>query len=139
MPRKRQFALFLMVVIFLSTGFDESLATVEWDVRQTLKIEKRPRDAVVSVNGKWIYVLTDGGEILIYAPNGRLRDRISVGDSIDGIKAGPREDTLLLTSRKDSTIQIITLDFIYNINVEGSPFKGPADAPVVIATFNDFQ
>jgi hypothetical protein len=136
---KRQLALFLMVLVFLLTGFDESLATVEWDVRQTLKIEKSPRDAVMSVNGKWIYVLTDEGEILIYAPNGKLRDRISVGGSIDGIKAGPREDTLLLTSRKDSTVQIITLDFVYNIKVEGSPFKGPADAPVVIATFNDFQ
>jgi hypothetical protein len=136
---KRQLALFLMVLVFLLTGFDESLATVEWDVRQTLKIEKSPRDAVMSVNGKWIYVLTDGGEVLIYAPNGKLRDRISVGDSIDGIKAGPREDTLLLTSRKDSTVQIITLDFVYNIKVEGSPFKGPADAPVVIATFDDFQ
>jgi hypothetical protein len=139
MPMKRQFALFLMVLIFLLTGFDESLATVEWDVRQTLKLGKELRDAVMSTNGKWIYVLTDEGEVLIYASNGRLKDRISVGDSIDGIKAGPREDTLLLTSRKDSTVQIITLDFIYNINVEGSPFKGPADAPVVIATFDDFQ
>ncbi len=132
-------ALFLMVLVFLLTGFDESLATVEWDVRQTLKIEKSLRDAVMSGNGKLIYVLTDEGEVLNYAPNGRLRGRISVGDSIDGIKAGPREDILLLTSRKDSTVQIITLDFIYNINIKGSPFKGPADAPVVIATFNDFQ
>ncbi len=136
---KRQFVFFLAILLFLLAGFAESFATVEWNVRHTLKIEKKLRDAVMSTNGKWIYVLTDESEVLIYAPNGRLRDRISVSDSIDGIKAGPREDTLLLTSRKDSTVQIITLDFIYNINVENSPFKGPTDAPVVIATFNDFQ
>lgn len=139
MPMKRQSVFFLTILLFLLAGFAESFATVEWNVRHTLKIEKSPRDAVMSDNGKWIYVLTDEGEVLIYAPNGRLRGRIFVGDSIDGIKAGPREDTLLLTSRKDSTVQIITLDFIHNISIEGSPFKGPVDAPVVIATFNDFQ
>ncbi|MFC1817158.1 YncE family protein [Thermodesulfobacteriota bacterium] len=136
---KRQFALFLTVLIFLSAGVAESLAVVEWDVHKTLKIEKKPRDVVMSIKGKWIYVLTDEGEILIYASNGQLRDRISVGASIDGIKSGPREDILLLTNRKDATVQIITLNFIYNINVEGSPFKGLVDAPVVIATFNDFE
>ncbi len=136
---KRQSVFFLAILLFLLAGFAESFATVEWNVRRTLKIEKKLRDTVMSTNGKWIYVLTDESEVLIYALNGRLRDRISVGDSIDGIKAGPREDTLLLTSRNDSTVQIITIDFVYNINVEGSPFKGPADAPVVIATFNDFQ
>lgn len=135
----RKFALFLTILLFLLAGVAESLATAEWDVLQTLKIEKKLRDAVMSNNGQRIYVLTDEGEILIYAQNGRLQDRISVGDSIDSIKAGPRENILLLTSLKDATVQIITLDFIYNINVEGSPFKGLADAPVVIATFDDFQ
>ena len=84
-------------------------------------------------------MLTEKGEVLIYTSNGTIQDRISVGDSIDGIKAGPREDILLLTSRKDSTLQIITLNFIQNFNIKDSPFKGSADAPVVIATFNDFQ
>ncbi len=87
---KRQFVFFAMVMFFILALGAQSFAAVEWDVRKTLKIEKKPRDAVMSINGKWIYVLTDEGEILIYAPNGKIRDRISVGDSIDGIKAGPR-------------------------------------------------
>jgi hypothetical protein len=136
---KREFVLFLTVLLFLLSGVAESLAVVEWDVRQTLKLEKTPRDTAMSISGKWIYVLTDEGEVLIYEPNGRLRDRISVGNSVDGIKAGPRENILLLTSRKDSTVKIITLDFIYDINVTGSSFRGLADAPVVIATFIDFE
>lgn len=136
---KHPFAIFLTVLFFLSAGIAESLATVEWDVRKTLKIEKNFRDVTMSIKGKWIFVLTDKGEILIYAPNGKLKDRISVGDSVDGIKAGPRDEILLLTNRKEATVKIITLDFVFNINVEGSPFKGPVDAPVVIATFNDFE
>jgi hypothetical protein len=92
-----------------------------------------------SVNGKWVFILTEQGEILIYASNGVLRDTIVVGDSIDGIKAGPREDILFLSSRRDRTVQVITLDFIHDINITGSPFKGPADAPIAIAVYSDFQ
>ena len=136
---KHRFVLFVSILLFLFPGSSESLATVEWNILQTLKIEKKPRDVAMSVNGKWIYVLTDDGEVLIYSPAGNLLDRISVGKTIDGIKQGPREDILLLTSRKDATVKIIALNFIKTINVEGSPFKGPADAPVVMVVFNDFQ
>ena len=50
-----------------------------------------------------------------------------------------REDVLILTSGKAKTVQIITLDFIQEINISGSPFKGKAEAPVAVATFNDFE
>ena len=135
----RLLAILLTILLLLFGGPAESLATMEWNVLQTLNIEKTPVDAAMSTNGKWIYVLTDSGEVLIYEPGGRLRDRITVGAAVDGIMAGPREDILLLTSRKDATVKIITLDFVQNINLEGSPFKGPADAPVVIVNFSDFQ
>jgi hypothetical protein len=52
---------------------------------------------------------------------------------------GPREDVLLLTSGNAKTVQIITLDFIQEINISESPFKGNADAPVAVTTFTDFQ
>ena len=136
---KRRFSFFLTVLILLLAGYAECFAAVELDILQTLKTEKPPRDVVMSLDGKQIYVLTDDGEVLIYSPAGTLLDRISVGKTVDGIKQGPRENILLLTSRKDATVQIITLDFIKTINIEGSPFKGPADAPVVMVVFNDFQ
>ena len=136
---KRRFSFVLTVLIFLLAGYAECFAVVELDILKTLKTEKPPRDVVMSLDGKQIYVLTDDGEILIYSPAGRLLDRISVGKTIDGIKQGPREGILLLTSRKDATVQIITLDLVKTINIEGAPFKGPADAPVVMVVFNDFQ
>ncbi len=136
---KSRFAVSLVTLFLLLGWFDDSPASVELDVIRTLKIEQTPRDVAVSLNGTRIFVLTDEGEVLIYSLNGRLKGRIFVGNSVDGIKPGPREDILFLSSRKDSTVQIVTLDFIQNINVLGSPFKGPADAPVVIAVFDDFQ
>jgi hypothetical protein len=52
---------------------------------------------------------------------------------------GPKEDLLLLKSRKNRTVEILVLDFIQKINTSGSPFKGPKDAPVEIAVFSDFE
>lgn len=136
---KGKFFLFGIALLFISAAGAESFAAVEWDVLRVLELDQKPRDAVMSANGKWIYVLTEKGEVLIYTPNGKIQGRIPVGDAVDGIKAGPREDILLLTSRKEATVKIITLDFIQTFDINGSPFKGPPDAPVAIVTFSDFQ
>jgi Family of unknown function (DUF6476) len=137
---KSRFAVFLVTLFLLITWLSStSPATVEWDVAGTLNLKEKPRDAAMALNGKWIFVLTDKGEILIYSSDGKLEDTISVGEGVEGIKVGPREDILLLTSGKDKTVQIITLDFIQEINLSGSPFRGKVDAPVAIVTFNDFE
>ena len=136
---KSRFAIFVVALLLVLTWFAYSPATVEWDVAKTLRTEQKPLDAAVSPDGKWIFVLTEEGEVLIYSSDGTLKEKISVGKSVDGIKAGPRQDILLLTSKKDSTVQFITLDFVQDINVSGSPFKGKAEAPVVISTYTDFQ
>ena len=136
---KSRFAILLVTLVLLFTWPASSPATVEWDVARTLNLKEKALDAAMSINGKWIFVLTEKGEILIYSPAGKLQDAISVGKSVEGIKAGPREDVLLLTSGKAKSVQIITLDFIQQINISSSPFKGKADAPVAVATFNDFE
>jgi len=136
---KSKLAIFLVTLLLLLTWLTVSPATVEWDVAGTLNLKEKPRDAAIALNGRYIYVLTYEGEILIYSSNGELEDTISVGKSVEGIEAGPREDVLLLTSGQDKSVQLILLDFIQEINLSGSPFKGNADAPVAVATFNDFQ
>ncbi len=136
---KHRHTISLLMALIVIVFFSHSLASVEWDVQRTLKLENSPVDVAVSVNGKWIFVLTDQGNILIYSADGTLKDKIAVGNHVDGIKAGPREDILFLTSRKNKTVQDITLDFIYDIDISDSPFKGPSHAPVVIVVFCDFQ
>jgi hypothetical protein len=130
---KSRFAIFFVTLVLLFTWLASSPATVEWDVAGTLNLKEKALDAAMSNNGKWIFVLTEKGEILIYTSAGKLEGTISVGKSVEGIKAGPREDVLLLTSGK------ATLDFIQKITISGSPFKGKAEAPVAVATFNDFE
>ena len=128
-------AAFLTMVVFSA----ESFARVEWDVQQKLKMDTPPLDVAVSTDGKWIFVLNDSGDILIYTSNGKLEDKISVGGHVDQIRVGPKDNLLLLSSRRNKTVELLAIDFIHKINISGSPFKGPEDAPVVIAVFSDFQ
>jgi DNA-binding beta-propeller fold protein YncE len=112
---------------------------VEWEVVNTLKLEAPPLDVAISPDGKTVFVLTHEGNIHIYEVNGRLKDKIEVGEKIDQIKLGPKGTQLFATSRQNKTVKVITLDFIRQISIKGSPFKGVEDAPVVIAEFSDFE
>ena len=136
---KRRCAVILATLTVLLVWFAPATATVELNVALTLKLNEAPRDTAMSLNGRWIYVLTDNGEILIFTSNGRLKDTITVDRQVDGIEVGPREDVLLLTSGKEKKVQIVTLDFIQDIDISDSPFKGKADAPIVVVTFTDFE
>jgi len=112
---------------------------VEWNVYKTLQLDATPIDLAISADGRRIFVLTDQGKILVYTSTTNIEATLDVGKQVDQIKLGPREETLILKSSKDKTVQLITLDFIQNINVSGASFKGPEDAAVVIAVFDDFQ
>ena len=139
-PKKIKLILLLTMAIVLG-AFTNSFASdsVEWNVYKTLKLEESPIDVALSPDGRRIFVLNDQGEIVIYSSAGKIEAKIDVGKHVDQLKLGPRGDSLILSSSKNKTVEIVTLDFIQNINVSGSPFKGPADAPVVIAVFDDFQ
>ena len=136
---KKRVNIYVLALLLIAIVSSNSSAEVEGDIQRTLKLQESPVDVAVSLNGKWLFVLTQTGSIQIYTPDGRLEGQLTVGSQVDGIRVGPREDLLILTSREDKTVQIVALDFIRPINVTGSPFKGPDDAPVVIAVFSDFE
>ena len=132
---------FLYLLIGLAVSAS-SHAEVEMTVARTLTLEETPLDTALSATGKYILVLTDKGKVLVYTPDGRLSDTIPVDKSVDSIRPAPpgaREEILFLVSSKKKTVQLAVLEFVQDINVTGSPFKGTADAPVTIALFTDFQ
>ena len=133
----------IMVLVLLITpgAFVGALASdnLEWDVFQTLDLDASPIDVAVTYDGRKLFILTDQGEILVYSSSKKPDARINVGKHVDQIKLGPRGDTLILSSGKNKTVQMITIDFIQTINTAGSPFKGQENASVVIAVFDDFQ
>ena len=104
-----------------------------------LFLEKKPLDVIMSVQGSWLFVLTDDGIVQIYNSAGVLKDQIEVGRHVDSIAAGPEDNILIVKSKKEKTVQRISFEFIREINVTGSPYKGNPDAPVVIVVFSDYQ
>lgn len=136
---KKSIIVGVLALLLIAMGASSSSAEVQGDIQRTLKLSEAPLDAAIAPSGKWLFVLTQSGRLHIYTPDGRLEGQISVGSRVDGIQVGPRDDLLLLTSRQDKTVQMMTLDFIRPIDVSGSPFKGPEDAPVVIAVFSNFE
>jgi len=125
----------LLIIVGTAAG---SFASMEWGLEHTLQMDQSPLDVAVSPDGKHIFVLTESG-IFVYSQDGKLEDKIDVGYPVDQMKIGPGGKRLFLTSTKDRTVQVLTIDFIVDINVSGSPYKGRQDAPVVIAVFSDYQ
>lgn len=135
----RTFRGMLLLMLCLAVGLPLAHAEVETEVIATLKLQNTPIDMEVSMNGQRIYVLDNQGQLLIYNPAGTLLNTVKVGADVDQIKIGPRDDVLFLSNPKDNSVQVLNLSFIHEIDIAGSPFKGPANAPVAIVVFSDFQ
>ncbi len=134
---KTSYLVILLVILFAVAP--RARAAVEWNIQKTLKIESSPLDMAISSDGQTMFVLTEDGKILVYDNNGLLKESIPVGSHVDQITIGPRGEQLFAVSRKNKTVEIISLEFIRPINTQGAPFKGPAEASVTIAVFTDFQ
>ena len=129
-----------ILIIFTSFLYAVSaFADVDEDTRSELKLKEAPLDMKLSRNGEWLYVLTDSGNLLIYSSRGVFNAEMEVGKGVDQIEAGPSQQVLYLLNRKDKSIQAIDVEYQMAIDISGSPYKGPADAPVVIVEYTDFQ
>ena len=135
----RKFVIFLLFIMswtlvpqFIYAGIDLTL------IKQT-NLDVQPLDIAASVDGKTIYVLAKG-EILIYSiEEDKVSNRIPIDKDFDKLTYAAKDNVLILTSSSSKTLKIIQVDFIYNIALDGLPFKGPSDAAVTIAVFDDYQ
>jgi len=131
--------LFLFTTILFFATATTPFAGVNIDLQHKLTMDNPPLDVVATPDGKYIFVLTDKGNISVFNQDGVLQNKVHVGDQVDQIKMDPQGLRLFITSRTEKTIRVLTLDFFVEINTAGAPFKGPRNAPVVLAVFSDFQ
>jgi len=129
-------------ILFLALLFcfsSMALAEVEKGASKTLNLEAKPLDMTVSADGKYTFILAEGGKVLIFDSSGVLQDTLKVSDSVVSIGTSPSGDFLLLADSKANTLEVLAISFIVDIDISGLPFKGPAAAPVVVAVFSDYQ
>ena len=131
--------LFLSIIVVFFATATTPFAGVNMDLQHKLTMDNPPLDVVATPDGKYIFVLTDKGNISVFNQDGVLQNKVHVGDQVDQIKMDPQGLRLFITSRTEKTIRVLTLDFFVEINTAGAPFKGPRNAPVVLAVFSDFQ
>jgi protein-disulfide isomerase len=127
--------LFICVTVSASAG----LADVDSRILAKLNLQAAPLDMSISRDGRWLYLLTAPGDLLVYSSEGRYNGKIEVGRGFDQVEAGANVDQIYLMNRKEKSIQVVEVTYTYDINTSQSPFKGPVDAPVVIVEYTDFQ
>jgi hypothetical protein len=107
--------------------------TGQWQLPYT------PVDMVQSVDGKYIYILTDNHKLLIYEPNGNLKASVDVDPGVVAIDTDARGENVLLVDKDNKSFSVYSVDFQADVDVSGAPFKGNAEAPVTVAVFSDFE
>lgn len=131
----RAFLLVAGLALFTQTA----QAEVEWKVLRSLDLKATPLDVAPSADGQRLLILTRG-EIIIYSLiDGKITDHIAVDPGFDRIIALPRADVLTVSNSTKKNVQVVMLENIYKIDTTGLPFRGPKDAPVTIAVFDDYQ
>ncbi len=130
----------LGIVFFLAAVIPGSLqAGFRVDHLQTMTTEEPPLDVVIPANGRYIFILTQGGRVNVLGPDGRSLGKIIVAATVEGIEASPDGSILFLRDRQSKNIQIVAVEYLAEINTTNAPFLGKPGAPVVVTVFSDFE
>jgi len=141
MVKKRIFHFMSLIIFFVvSVGFVTSAsAELEWTFRKQVPLTSAPLDNAVSADGQLLFMLSPG-EIAVYSlTRNKTINTIPIEPDYDRISVSPKGNSLIVTSSAGKSMKIIDLEFVYQIDKSGLPLKGPADAPVTIAVFSDYQ
>ncbi len=111
---------------------------LEWSVVQQLELPVAAKSVVHSLDGKLTFFLTDNS-VLVYDQLGKLQGTIPIENGVSAIDIAPRGELLFLVNEKNKTYTAISINFIQEINVAGSPYVGLENAPVTLVVFTDFQ
>lgn len=136
--RSIRYVCIMLMVLFIGFG-TVAQAEVEKGGSRTFNLQAKPIDMATSADGKYTYILAEGGKVLIVDQRGEVKDTLKVKDTVVSIGTTPKGDFLLLADSEAQTLEVMKINFIVDIDVSNLPFKGPADAPVVVAVFSDYQ
>lgn len=112
---------------------------VEWKITSQWNVEAKAVDFAHSLDGKFVYILTDNSEVKIFDNKGELQGTIPVDSGVSSIDIAPLGEFLYLIDNDKKQFKSVSVALRHEIDTLGSPFKGSAEAPVTLVLFTDFQ
>ena len=112
---------------------------VEWKIQQTWPIAGKTLAMVNSLDGKFVFLLNDKQQVQVFNSQGQLQGNIPVEEGVSTIDISPQGELLYLINNNTQSFTSVAVSFIVEVDISGAPFKGPADAPVTITLFTDFE
>ncbi len=113
-------------------------ASVDARLLRTVPIDKAAKQVVASPDGQQIYILTEAGDIHIFAADGTPQGTFPAGKEVTAIAPQGRNRLILISADKQE-MQLVGLEPVVEIDTAGAPTLGPADAPVSIVVYDDFE
>jgi protein-disulfide isomerase len=126
----------MMVLLVLATVLPAS-AVMQVEGTENVRLPKAALDVATTADGAKLFVLLKGGEVQVLSPGGQLIDQLTVAPESEQLSVSPEGDRLYLTVGQE--LRIVEVASKHELPVLNSPVKGPANAPVTLTLFSDFQ
>ena len=129
----------LLLIVLTWNPLPAQPVDIDWTLLKQFQLNGKPLDIASSTDGKLFFVLTPG-EVAVYS---NFADKpfkqISIDNNFNRMIYSEKTSTLILSNAATHTIKILEVDLVHDISIEGSPFKGPENARVTLAVFDDYQ
>ncbi|MDT8440673.1 MAG: thioredoxin domain-containing protein [Desulfuromonadales bacterium] len=129
----------LLTLLLLCGLTGTATATLEWTLAAEQPLPAAPVDLLLHPGDGRTFVLLDGGQIQVYAGDGRLEAELPIGSGANRIALSADGQRLYVTNTRTKSLQTLDIAYIYDLSVGKSPVKGAMDAPVTLTVFDDFQ
>jgi len=137
--RRNRISILIVAVMFMLTAVQSARAKVDLTSIGDMKLDVRPLDVAASADGKLVFLLAPGKLLVYSVPEKRTTESLAVDAAFDRLTYSEGSKLVILTSSRSKKLRIVRVEPILEIDISDHPFKGPTDAPVILAVFDDYQ
>ncbi len=116
-----------------------SAMEVDWVKAPDVDLGEKALDIAVTADGETLFALMEGKVVVYSFPDESVVQHIPLSEPYSRIAFSDATRTLVLSGNPSGKLTSLRIEFIRPIDVTGLPYRGPADAPVTIVVFDDYE